>query len=93
VIKPETTIVQRTSDGAFNRMRTHWQGGSVARFCSVVDNNDVRDWYRSAAAPADSARSCPGTTRDIAAAADVDLQHLGVVVFQVVQVDPVLFVL
>lgn len=86
---PETAvmiIIDGSPDGPLHRMRAHGQRGSIARFSIIVDDH-LRNGHGRAAAAA----GAPAFV--VAAAADVDLQHFGVVVFQVVQVDAVLIVL
>jgi hypothetical protein len=86
---PETAvmiIIDGSPDGPLHQMRAHGQRGSIARFSIIVDDH-LRNGHGRAAAAA----GAPAFV--VAAAADVDLQHFGVVVFQVVQVDAVLIVL
>ena len=79
-------IIDGSPNGPLHRMRAHGQWGSVARLSIIVDNHGRNGHGRAAAAA-----GAPAFV--VAAAADVDLQHFGVVVFQVVQVDAVLIVL
>ncbi len=86
---PETAvmiIIDGPPNGSLHRVRAHGQGGSVARF-SIIVNDHLRNGHGRAAAAA----GAPAFV--VSAAADVDLQHFGVVVFQVVQVDAVFVIL
>ena len=81
-------VVHWPADGTLHRMGAHRQGGAVAGLCVVVDD-DVGDLHDvGAASTSAGAAAVVGSTP-----ADVDLQHLGVVVFQIVQVDAVFIVL
>lgn len=86
---PETAvmiIIDGSPNGPLHRMRAHGQRGSVARF-SIIVNDHLRNGHGRTAAAA----GAPAFV--VSAAADVDLQHFGVVVFQVVQVDAVFVIL
>ena len=68
-----------STDGAFHRMRTHWQRGAIAGLSVVIDDNvgDLDDV--GAASTSAGAATVVGSTP-----ADVDLKHFGVVVFQII---------